>query len=180
MDIATLAFTHAPVGLAYAEDRTIRRCNLRFAEIFGGAPEDFADLPLKRLYPSAEDYERIGAQGLEVMRATGRYDDERIMQRLTGVAFWCRVRGESLTPEAPFRRSVWSFSDLSAARPVVELTAREREVAMLTAQGRTSKEIGREIGLSYRTVELYRARLQEKFGARNLADLVAKFSGLPH
>ena len=179
MDLALAAFENAPIGLIYSEDRTIRRCNPRFAEIFAGPVEAFADLPLMRLYPSAEDYQKIGAHGLEIMRESGRYDDERIMQRLTGEAFWCRVRGQSLTPEAPFRRSIWSFADLSQARLVVELSRREREVAILTSQGRTSKEIGRTLGISYRTVELYRARLQQKFGARNLADLVAKFSGVP-
>ena len=42
-------------------------------------------------------------------------------------------------------------------RPVVELTQREREVAILTCRGMTSKEIGLELKLSYRTVEEYRA-----------------------
>jgi len=179
MDLPELAFTHAPLGLALTEDRVIRRCNARFAEMFGDAPEALADTPLARLYPSAEAFERIGAQGLAVMRETGRYHDERIMRRLDGRLFWCRVRGQSLTPDAPFRRAVWSFADLSDERPVVELTPREREVAMLTCQGQTSKEIGRALGLSFRTVEAHRARLLEKFAARNLAELVAKFSGMP-
>ncbi|MCO4777133.1 MAG: helix-turn-helix transcriptional regulator, partial [Lentibacter algarum] len=87
--------------------------------------------------------------------------------------------GQSLTPDAPFKRGVWSFADLSQERPLVALTTREREVAILTCRGLTSKEIGRELGLSYRTIEVYRARLQEKFRARKLAELVAKLSGMP-
>ena len=59
------------------------------------------------------------------------------------------------------------------------LTQREREVAILTCRGLTSKEIGIELGLSYRTIEVYRARLLEKFQARKLAELVAKLSGMP-
>ena len=62
---------------------------------------------------------------------------------------------------------------------MVQLTPREREVAMLTGQGLTSKEIGRELDLSYRTVEQHRARLLKKFDARNIAELVARFSGMP-
>lgn len=174
-----IAFHNAPVGLVLTEDRVVRRCNLRFREIFAGGEDAFVDQSLEQLYPSREDFERIGARGLAEMRRSGRYDDERIMRRLTGEMFWCRVRGQSLTPDEPFRRGVWSFSDLSQSRPVVELTAREREVAMLTCQGMTSKEIGRDLGLSYRTVELYRARLLGKFAARNIAELVVKFSGVP-
>ncbi|MEM1006894.1 MAG: LuxR C-terminal-related transcriptional regulator, partial [Pseudomonadota bacterium] len=41
------------------------------------------------------------------------------------------------------------------------------------------KEIGLELGLSYRTIEAYRARLLEKFSARKLSELVAKLSGMP-
>lgn len=176
---ADIAFRHAPIGLVILENRVIKAANILFAEIFGESPESYSDTPLEELYPSRADYERIGARGLEAMRATGRYTDERIMRRRSGALFWCRVRGQSLTPDAPFRRGVWSFADLSSERPLVELTQREREVAMLTCRGLTSKEIGRELGLSYRTIEVHRARLQEKFGARKLAELVAKLSGMP-
>ncbi|SDI12603.1 LuxR C-terminal-related transcriptional regulator [Lutimaribacter saemankumensis] len=179
MDIAETVFENAPVGLCLLENRIIRRCNALFAEAFGGAPGDYTDTPVADLYPSPEDYKRIGARGLSVMRETGRYADERVMRRQDGQLFWCRVRGQSLTPDDPFRRGIWSFADLSDERPLVELTQREREVAILTCRGMTSKEIGRDLGLSYRTVEVYRARLLEKFHARKLAELVAKLSGMP-
>ena len=174
-----VAFAYAPIGLALMENRIIIRANARFAETFGDNAESYAKTPLAALYPSREEYQRIGARGLAAKRETGRYSDERIMRRRSGDLFWCRVRGQSLTPDDPYRRSVWSFADLSEERPVVALTQRERDVAMLTCRGLTSKEIGRELDLSYRTIEVYRARLQEKFGARKLAELVAKLSGMP-
>lgn len=179
MQMRELAFDHAPIGLCVLEHRVIRQCNRQFARIFGAPPETLEDVPLAEFYPSIEDYRRIGARGLEQMRLTGTYQDERVMKRRDGGLFWCRARGQSLTPEDPFRKSIWSFADLSDERPLVSLTHREREVAILTCRGLTSKEIGRELGLSYRTVEVYRARLLEKFKARNLAELVAKLSGMP-
>ena len=174
-----LAFEYAPVGLAVLEHRIIRLVNRQFAETFKGSPVDFSDRPLAEFYPSIEDYRRIGERGLKQMRLTGRYADERIMKRWDGSLFWCRVRGQSLTPDDPFQRGVWSFADLSEERPIVSLTQREREVAILTCRGLTSKEIGRELDLSYRTIEVYRARLLEKFHARKLPELVAKLSGMP-
>ncbi|MDQ2091401.1 helix-turn-helix domain-containing protein [Marimonas arenosa] len=177
--MSEIAFDNAPIGLALLEDRIIRRCNLEFAGVFGGRPETFIDTPMAALYPSRAEFESIGARGLKVMRATGHYRDERIMRRRSGQLFWCRVRGQSLTPDDPFARGVWSFADLSHDRPVVALTPRERDVAILTARGLTSKEIGRDLGLSYRTIEVYRARLLEKFGARKLPELVAKLTGMP-
>lgn len=177
--MSDIAFEHAPVGLAELENRVIRRCNVRFAEVFGGAPGDYTGTPVAGLYPSRAEFERIGARGLRAMRAAGRYDDERIMRRRDGTLFWCRVRGQSLTPDDPFRYGIWSFADLSDERPVVALSRRERDVAMLTCRGLSAKQIAAELDLSHRTVETHRARLLEKFRARKLAELVAKLSGMP-
>jgi PAS domain S-box-containing protein len=52
------------------------------------------------------------------------------------------------------------------------LTPREREVLTQIAAGASSKEAGRQLGISFRTIEIHRARIMEKLGARNAADLV--------
>jgi FixJ family two-component response regulator len=52
------------------------------------------------------------------------------------------------------------------------LTAREREVLDEIAQGASNKEVGRRLGISPRTVEVHRARIMTKLGARNAADLM--------
>ena len=179
MDLSSLAFDHAPIGLAVLENRIIRRCNRHFGQMFRRPPAECENLSLAVFYASEEDFQVIGARVLAGLKEAGSYNDERVMRRDDGDLFWCRVRGTSLTPDNPFQRAIWSFADLSDERPLVELTQREREVAILTCRGMTSKEIGLELDLSYRTVEEYRARLLRKFGARKLAELVAKLSGMP-
>lgn len=52
------------------------------------------------------------------------------------------------------------------------LTPREREVLGQIAQGASNKEAGRQLGISPRTIEVHRARIMEKLGAKNAADLV--------
>jgi FixJ family two-component response regulator len=55
-----------------------------------------------------------------------------------------------------------------------ELTAREREVAAGLMEGMTSKEIGKVLTISHRTVEIYRARLMRKYKSHTTAELVQK------
>lgn len=52
------------------------------------------------------------------------------------------------------------------------LTARETTVLNELARGQSNKETARTLGNSPRTVEVHRARIMEKFGARNIADLM--------
>jgi two-component system, LuxR family, response regulator FixJ len=52
------------------------------------------------------------------------------------------------------------------------LTPREREVLAQVAAGASNKEAGRHLGISPRTIEVHRARIMEKLGAKNAADLV--------
>jgi DNA-binding CsgD family transcriptional regulator len=86
-----------------------------------------------------------------------------------------RTGQRTLVPDAPHEAGIWSFEDLSANRPVrAELTPREREVAAHLMQGMTSKQIGKALTISHRTVEIYRARLMRKYKASTTADLVHK------
>lgn len=52
------------------------------------------------------------------------------------------------------------------------LTPREIEVLGQITAGASNKEAGRHLGISPRTIEVHRARIMEKLGARNAADLV--------
>jgi two-component system, LuxR family, response regulator FixJ len=52
------------------------------------------------------------------------------------------------------------------------LTPREFQVLELIASGASSKEAGRHLGISPRTIEVHRARVMEKLGAKNTIDLV--------
>ena len=52
------------------------------------------------------------------------------------------------------------------------MTRREREVLEQFASGASNKEAGRTLGISPRTIEVHRARIMDKLGAKNTADLV--------
>jgi FixJ family two-component response regulator len=52
------------------------------------------------------------------------------------------------------------------------LTPRENEVLAQFVTGASNKEAGRQLGISPRTIEVHRARIIEKLGAKNIADVV--------
>jgi DNA-binding NarL/FixJ family response regulator len=51
------------------------------------------------------------------------------------------------------------------------LTSRERDVLVLIAKGRTSKQAASELGISHRTVESHRESIVKKLGLRTVAEL---------
>ncbi|HEY1092410.1 MAG TPA: LuxR C-terminal-related transcriptional regulator [Burkholderiaceae bacterium] len=174
-----LVFDLAPVGLCVSQDRQIRRCNRAFAAMFGYEPEELAGCSLALLYPSVDEFEQIGAQGLQQMLDSGRYSDERIMKHRSGRLFWVHAAGQSLRRDTPFACAVWMFEDISARRAVTtDLTVREREIVRQLAAGQSSKQIARVLGISPRTVEGHRARIIRKVGASSASEMLAKLMGL--
>jgi len=59
----------------------------------------------------------------------------------------------------------------SSTAPIETLSQREREVLALVAGGLTNQAAADQLGLSVKTVESYRARLMEKLGMTNRAEL---------
>ena len=172
-----LAFELAPLGLALSRQRIMVDCNLALCDMFGASREQLVGQSFEILYPSADEYERTGARIAPILGRNGTYADDRVMKRVDGrfrgETFWCHVTGRALQRSEPHEAGIWSFEDLSSRRVVrAELTPREREVAALLMQGRTSKEIGKALAISHRTVEIHRAKLMRKYQAHSTPDLM--------
>ncbi|GJJ04125.1 LuxR family transcriptional regulator [Duganella rhizosphaerae] len=172
-------FLHAPVGMCISENRVIQSCNEALASMFGYARGQLQGQSFMVLYPTMDEFLRTGDRIIPIMNAKGRYSDERIMRRADGELFWCHVTGHSMKASEPLGPGIWTFEDVSEKRPVTaELTPREREIAALLVEGKTSKTIARQIDLSPRTVEMHRAKLMRKFSAATSSELVHKLVGL--
>ena len=52
------------------------------------------------------------------------------------------------------------------------LTPRERKVMNLLVSGMQNKEVGRKLGISFRTVEVHRSRIMEKMVAESILELI--------
>jgi PAS domain S-box-containing protein len=174
------AFELAPVGLVLSRERLMVDVNQELLRIFGAEREALIGRSFEVLYPTADEFARTGERIAAQLDADGRYADERVMKRVSGPGgagelFWCHVSGRALDPKHPHASGIWAFEDLSSQRVLtVQLTPREREVAALLVQGLTSKGVGRHLGISPRTVDVYRARLMKKTGAATTPELVTK------
>ena len=168
-------FDLAPVGMCVSQHRRIIACNQTMANMFGYEREQLLGESFLLLYPSNDEFERTGQRLVPILNATGYYSDERIMKRANQELFWCHVSGRALEPADPHAGGIWTFEDLSAKRSVSpEMSAREREIAALIVDGKTSKLIARQLELSPRTVEMYRAKLMKKLQATSSTELINK------
>jgi DNA-binding NarL/FixJ family response regulator len=83
--------------------------------------------------------------------------------------------GDALIAPSVTARLLAAFSDAMAAtppaQPVEPLTAREEEVLLRVARGRTNAEIADELYISLSTAKTHLASLMGKLGARNRVEL---------
>lgn len=93
-----------------------------------------------------------------------------------GVAVGAIERGETyLSPAISMQVVQGYLRHLEAgaeADPLAELTARQREVLQLIAEGRATREIAEILDVSVKTVEAHRAQLMERLGIRDVPGLV--------
>lgn len=172
--LSDAGFRLAPIALCVTQQRVISICNTAFSKLFGYEERELTGQSIAMLYPTAQEFHRVGQRGYPQMEQDGRYQDERLMQRKNGSMVWCRVSGQTADPASPAQQAVWMFELLSHANGSTQsLSPREREVVACLAQGLSSKQIGLRLALSPRTVEMHRARLRQKLGVHSTAQLLA-------
>ena len=86
------------------------------------------------------------------------------------------ARGDALIAPNITARLLSSFADNRSRpmppEPVEPLTAREEQVLLAAARGRTNSEIGNELSISLSTVKTHIAALMRKLNARNRVEIV--------
>ena len=95
--------------------------------------------------------------------------DQELVTALRVVA-----RGEVYLPPKATRLLLQQYRNATpdTSQKLQDLSAREREVMALTAEGFSSREIGEKLFISPKTVDTYRARIMEKLGLNHRSELV--------
>jgi DNA-binding NarL/FixJ family response regulator len=81
-------------------------------------------------------------------------------------------RGESFMSAGAAQRMAELVRDEPVADPLAQLTARQREVLKLIAEGVTTKQIAFHLSISPKTVEAHRNALMDRLGIHDVAGLV--------
>lgn len=91
-----------------------------------------------------------------------------------GLALAAVARGESYLSAGASRRmtELAGGPDLVETDPLARLTARQREVLKLIAEGAGTKQIAHALNISPKTAEVHRSELMSRLGIRDIAGLV--------
>ena len=81
------------------------------------------------------------------------------------------LKGEIYVSTGLSGENLERFSAPQVAARALHLSAREREILQLIAEGRAAKEIGAVLDISTRTVEFHRQNIKRKLGLRTTAEL---------
>jgi PAS domain S-box-containing protein len=107
------------------------------------------------------------------------------LQRADGTYTWVEDNGRPLfQPDGSFAGYVGTVTDITdrkrgiftpdeeSMRLVFALTERERQVLVLIAEGKSTKEAAARLGISYKTADSHRSRILEKLGVHETASMV--------
>ena len=126
-DEQQLIFDNAAVGILFARDRVVQRCNRKLAEIFGYQPEELGGRSTRIFYLSEADYQRHSAKMLPVLMAGGTYIGETRARQKDGTPFWVRTTGRRIASQTGSNDLTWIFEDVTERHQAEEALLRAHE-----------------------------------------------------
>ncbi|MDP2810646.1 MAG: EAL domain-containing protein [Rhodocyclaceae bacterium] len=126
-DEQQMIFDNAAVGIMFARDRVVQRCNRRLADIFGYQPEELAGRSTRVFYLNEEDYRREGAAAYPAVMAGGTYSAENRVRHKDGHPFWVRGTGRRVASQSDTLDVTWIFEDVTERHQAEEALLRAHD-----------------------------------------------------
>ena len=123
----------AGVGIVFLRQRSVVRCNQRYAEIFGyPSPARLVGLNTEAFYPDREAFRELGRSAYPVLAQGQSFRVERQLRRSDGTLFWGSLTGRLINPHDTTEGSIWILDDIDEQkRAQAALSAAEREKQLL-------------------------------------------------
>lgn len=109
-------FNSADVGIIYVEDRQIRRCNPKMAEMLGYTPLELEGQSARMLYPSETDYARIGESAYAQTKEGSAFTVTQQFRHRDGSEVWASMVVRLLDPAHPELGLLGVVQDVSLTR----------------------------------------------------------------
>ena len=122
------------------------------------------------MYSTAEHIRHAleaGVKGYLLKEAAGTEVVDAVRAVHAGRRYLCKKITEAVVDDYVLQRTADQVED-----PLARLSAREREILQLVAEGKTSAQIAKALHISPHTVATYRSRLMRKLGVGDVAGLV--------
>ncbi|MCC6211874.1 MAG: EAL domain-containing protein [Burkholderiales bacterium] len=177
-----LILDNATVGIAFARNRLLHRCNSRLEQMFGYAKGELLGKQSEILFASGAAYESNVNRVYATLAAGETFAEEHRLKRKDGSEFWCKLVAKAIDPARPEEGAITIFDDVSAEHAVRESLEASRDAAEASRERL-------ERAVAERTTELQAAneRLQAEIADRRQAESRAQhladhdpLTGLPN
>ena len=142
------------------------------ANVFGFIPNK-VEMLLRRVSPvtqvlflSMDEDEKAQEARTDMSCAVKNTSAQELLEKIRQI-----YSGRAAIRELP-RKNLTDWSKMATPSDPRALTAREREVLKLLAEGRTVRSTATALGLSMKTVDAHKFNLMRKLGIHNKAELV--------
>ncbi len=121
-------FRSTPVGIGQAKDRIILRVNDRLCEMIGRSSEELLGQDTSILYPTQEEYERIGREHYHDIREKGIAQSESQIMRKDGTILDVLISSARLDAHDPAKGITFSISDITTIKSVEKELRRSEQL----------------------------------------------------
>ncbi|MFA7282426.1 MAG: EAL domain-containing protein [Sterolibacterium sp.] len=134
-----LIFNNAAVGMMFARNRIVRRCNRKFEQIFGYPSGELVGQSVLLLHPTVRDYDEFGSLAYGALQRGETHIGEQRARRKDGSIFWVRSTGCKTDALGSPLDVIWIFEDVSERHQVEEALAQAHSELEQRVVERTSQ-----------------------------------------
>ncbi len=128
-----LIFDTAAVGIAFIRQRTVLKCNRRFAEILGYQSEEITGQPAQVWFQSDEDFMQAGSRAYARLAQGENYSAELPLRKKDGTPIWVFTDSRAIDaaePQAGIIIGIGDITERKLAEAALQQTKERLDLAM--------------------------------------------------